>query len=177
MRKHPIFPLSVATVVAMSALCGCSPHGSPGGSSGTPPTSAMVSRLAAPLPAALPTPESLVDVLYQLTDPGLASDHKLALVEGTTTQDAAILDRFSTALRNGGYLPMNFEATNIAWSDKDPAAVVAVITVKSLNPESGIFSFPMEFKPCRGSWQLSKKTADWLLTFSNPEGAQLDRVN
>lgn len=137
----------------------------------------MVSRLAAPLPAALPTPESLTEVLYQLTDPGVPSDQKLALVEGTTVADAAVLDRFCTALRNGGYLPMNFEAASIAWSDKDPTAVVAVINVKSLNPESGTFSFPMEFKPCRGSWQLSKKTADWLLTFRNPEGGHGDRMD
>lgn len=132
-------------------------------------TATVLSPLAAPLPAALPTPETLTDVLYQLVDPGVSGNQKLALVEGTTAQDAVALDRFSVALRNGGYLPMNFEATDIAWSQKDSAAVVAVVNIKALNPESGVFSFPMEFKPCRGSWQLSKKTADWLLAFGNAE--------
>ena len=173
MPRHLIVTLNFVTAVAILVLCGCSTNGARSGLSPMPRNTTTVSQLAAPLPAELPAPESLTEVLYHLTDPGVPSDHKLALVEGTTTADAAVLDRFIAALRNGGYLPMNFEATDIAWSDKDPAAVVAVINVKSLNPESGAFSFPMEFKPWRGSWQLSKKTADWLLTFGNPEGGRV----
>jgi hypothetical protein len=43
--------------------------------------------------------------------------------------------------------------------------VVANVDVSSSNPKGPRFSFPMEFKPIRGGWQLSARTADVLLAF------------
>ena len=62
---------------------------------------------------------------------------------------------------------MKFDVRDIAWSDRDPADVVANINVSSLDPRGPRFSFPMEFKPYQGGWQLSARTAEVLLAFRN----------
>lgn len=114
----------------------------------------------------MPPQEALTGVLYRLADPGVAGTDKLNLVEGATPDDAAALDKFATALLDGGYAPMTFEARDIAWSDRNPADVVATVDVGTPNPGAAGFSFPMEFKPYQGGWQLSQRTAQMLLTFS-----------
>jgi hypothetical protein len=75
-------------------------------------------------------------------------------------------------LIDGGYAPVTFNATDIAWSDKNPADVVATVNVTSPKRDTAGFSFPMEFKPYQGGWQLSQQTADMLLGLANsPPGA------
>jgi hypothetical protein len=44
--------------------------------------------------------------------------------------------------------------------------VVANVNVSSPKPRGPRFSFPMEFTPFRGGWQLSARTADVLLAYS-----------
>ena len=55
------------------------------------------------------------------------------------------------------------DATNLTWAG-DPGHVVAIVTIGSPNPGVKPFTFPMDFAPIRGAWQLSKRTADQLLT-------------
>lgn len=115
--------------------------------------------------AALPPPEALTDVLYRLADPAVPGTAKLALVEGATSNTAPVLDTFATALVNDGYAPVAFIARDLAWSDRHPGEVVATVDVSAPNPGVHDFTFPMEFKPRQGGWQLSQQTADMLLAF------------
>jgi hypothetical protein len=62
---------------------------------------------------------------------------------------------------------MTFAANNIARSAKDPSKVTATVVVTTANPERRDFTFPMEFNPFQGGWQLSRKTAEMLLALSN----------
>ncbi|MGH3632994.1 MAG: hypothetical protein ACRDTS_02595, partial [Mycobacterium sp.] len=89
------------------------------------------------------------------------------LIEGATPDSAPALDRFANALLDGGYAPMTFTARDIAWSDQHPADVVATVDVTTPNPGTSGFTFPMEFKPHPGGWQLSQQTAGMLLAFSS----------
>ena len=61
--------------------------------------------------------------------------------------------------------PVKFDIRDVGWSDRDPANVMANVDVSSSNPRGPRFSFPMEFKPFQGGWQLSARTADVLLAF------------
>jgi hypothetical protein len=117
----------------------------------------------------VPPPKALTDVLYRLADPSVPGTEKLDLVEGATADNAVALDKFATALHDSGYSPATFEATDIAWSDKDPADVVANINVTTSKRGVRGFAFPMEFKPYAGGWQLSQQTADMLLGFGNSQ--------
>jgi hypothetical protein len=119
--------------------------------------------------APLPPPEALTDVLYRLADPGIPGTQKLNLIEGATPDSAPVLDKFAIALLNGGYAPMTFTARDIAWSERHPADVVATVDVGTPNPGKSGFTFPMEFKPHQGGWQLSQKTADMLLAFGSSQ--------
>ncbi|BCO35662.1 hypothetical protein BMW24_019230 [Mycobacterium heckeshornense] len=161
--------LSAATVVAALGLSGCA-HGERGSAPSSP--AARSSQPAAPPAtpaqvAPLPPPEALTDVLYRLADPAVPGDQKLSLVESATPDNAAALDRFPTALIDGGYAPVTFNATDISWSDKHPADVVATVNVTSPKRDTAGFSFPMEFKPYQGGWQLSQQTAAMLLGLGN----------
>ena len=138
------------------------------GSSATPAASTPI---AAPPTAPLPAPEALTDVLSRLADPAVPGTNKVSLIEGATPESAATIDKFTNALRDNGYLPMTFAAGNIAWSDKNPADVMATITVNSPRGNNGVFTFPMEFTPSQGGWQLSKRTAEMLLALSNSSSA------
>ncbi len=165
--------LSAATIVAALGLSGCSDHSesksapspieqSAAGALGQPPVDA----------AQLPAPEALTDVLYRLADPAVRGTDKLTLVEATTPDDAATIDTFAAALRDGGFTPLTFTADEIRWSDRragDALATVNVTTSNAANP--GGFTFPMEFHPVGGGWQLSRETADMLLAFGNARGA------
>lgn len=128
-------------------------------------TSGTSTLAAARQTAPVPPPEALAGVLYRLADRAVPGTEKLNLVEGATADNAPTLDKFAAALVDGGYSPVIFDVTDIAWSDRDPANVVANINVTTPNRNVHGFSFPMEFKPYRGSWQLSQQTADMLLAF------------
>ncbi len=123
--------------------------------------------MAASPTAVLPSPDALTDVLNRLADPNVPGMNKLNLVEGATPDSAATLDKFINALRDNGYLPMSFVANNVAWSDKNPPDAAATVTVNTARGNSGNFTFPMEFVPSQGGWQLSRKTGDMLLALGN----------
>jgi hypothetical protein len=163
--------LSAATAVAVLGLSGCSSNQSKSSSSDAQSAaSATSSPLTTPPAAPLPPPEALIDVLSRLADPNVPGINKINLVEGATPESAATLDKFTNALRDNGYQPMTFVADSIAWSDKNPSDAMATITVKTARANNGVFTFPMEFTPSQGGWQLSKRTAQMLLALGNSSG-------
>src|ERR1700730_7746407 len=158
--------LSTAAMAAVLGLPGCSrdeDRASPATSA--PSTSASLSSTAAPQAAPLPPPTALAGVLYLLADAAVPGPQKLNLVEGATPENAGVLDQFSNALLNGGFTPVKFDVRDVGWSDRDPADVMANVGVSSSTPKGPRFSFPMEFRPFHGGWQLSARTADALLAF------------
>lgn len=168
MPRNPFSVLSAATIVAALALSGCSNHDE----SKPAPSSAPQTSAAAIAPsdpgAALPAPEALADVLYRLADPAVKGSDKLALVESTTPDDAATMDRFASALRDGGFTPLTVTASDVMWSDREPGDALATVKIETSNPANpGGFTFPMEFRPHDGGWQLSRETAEMLLAFGN----------
>ncbi len=168
MHRHFSAALSAATVVAALGLSACSHHESESPpASPTTVTPATLSPAASPQAAPLPPPEALTDVLYRLADPAVPGAQKLSLVEAATPDDAVALDRFATALRDGGFDPMIFTAGDLAWSDRDAGDVMATVNVTTPRPGAGKFTFPMEFKPYQGGWQLSEQTAAMLLAIGN----------
>lgn len=172
MRRTLIAVLSAVAVIS-AGVSGCSRGEQP--ASPTPvtpdaPTQAVPPAAAGPLPP----PEALTGVLDRLADPGVPGTDKLALVEDSTPADVAALDAFGVALRDGGFAPVAFTATDLRWSDTEPGAVLAIIEASSPsaedpeNPDSpGGFAFPMEFRPETGGWQLTRETAEQLLAFGN----------
>jgi hypothetical protein len=168
MDRRLIIAVNAAAVVAALGLSGCSSGDSKNSSSAAESAApAASSPLAAPPAAPLPPPEALTDVLSRIADPNVPGINKVNLIEGATPESAATLDKFSNALRDNGYPPMTFVADNIAWSDKNPSDVMATITVKTAHANNGAFTFPMEFTPTQGGWQLSKRTAETLLALGN----------
>jgi hypothetical protein len=170
MRRNLFVTLSAATSVAALMLCGCS-HSQPklpasATSSAVHATSSPL-VVAAPPTAPLPAPDALIDVLNRLADPNVPGINKVNLVEGATPESAATLDKFTNALRDNGYLPMTFAADNIAWSDKNPSNVMTTVSVHTPRGNNGAFTFPMEFAPYQGGWQLSRRTAEMLLALGN----------
>ncbi|GFG95691.1 hypothetical protein [Mycobacterium timonense] len=164
--------LSTATALAVVGLAACSAK-HPASETSTVPSlpPATSSPVAAPIPAPLPPPEALTDVLGRLADPNVPGDAKVSLVEGATPESAATLDKFTNALRDNGYLPMTFAANDIAWSDKNPANVKASIAVHTAQANNANFTFPMEFAPFQGGWQLSRHTAEMLLALGKSPAA------
>ena len=150
--------LSAATIVAAFGLSGCS--------SGSPAPASSPRTSAAPQAqfGALPDPAALTDVLSKLTDGSVPGSAKLPLVEGATSDEAAEFDRFTKALQDNHMLPLTFAATNLVWSDDEPANVTASVAVTPADPAAGAFTFPMEFKPAGAGWQLSRRTTDLLLS-------------
>jgi hypothetical protein len=172
MGRHRTALLSAATIVAALGLSGCSADEHPAAPQTEPPqTAALLTSTAVAQTAPLPPAEALARVIYQLADPGVPGTAKLNLVEGATPDSAATFDQFAAALINGGFAPVKVDVRNVAWSDRDPADVVADVNVSSPNPAAGRFSFPMEFKPYQGGWQLSARTADALLALSTAQPA------
>ncbi|CAM4431889.1 hypothetical protein MB901379_02866 [Mycobacterium basiliense] len=159
---------SAVTIVATLGLSGCSHDTVKRSAPSAPSVPPVTSSTFAPRPTTpLPPPEALVDVLSRLADPAVPGVDKMDLVEGSTPETAAALDRFTTAARDGGYLPMTFAANDIAWSDRNPSNVLATVVVTTSQPDNREFSFPMEFTPFQGGWQLSRQTAEMLLTIGN----------
>lgn len=172
MGRHLTAVLGAATIVVALGLSGCSADEHGASSETEPlPTPARLTSTAAAQVAPLPPPDALAGVLYRLADPSVPGTQKLNLVEGATPDNAAVLDQFATALLNGGFAPMKVDVRDLAWSDRDPADVRADVNVSSSNPNGPRFSFPMEFKPYQGGWQLSARTADVLLAFSTAQPA------
>jgi len=173
MHPHLSVALSAATVVAAIGLSGCS-HKEPKVASSSPsaPVPAASSPvIVAPPTAPAPPPEALTEVLDRLADPNVPGSNKVNLVEGATPESAVTLDKFTNALRDNGYLPMTFTANNIAWSDKNPSNVMATVSVHTPRGNNGAFTFPMEFTPFQGGWQLSRRTAEMLLALGNSPSA------
>jgi hypothetical protein len=110
----------------------------------------------------------LTDVMARLADPAVPGTEKVTLIENGTAGEAAGLDRFAAALRDNGSLPLSFEARDLAWSQNGSGNVVATVIVTTANPQSGRFTYPMEFAPADGSWQLTRQTADQLLALDAP---------
>lgn len=154
--------LGAAAMVALG-LVGCGQNHSTASSSAPLTTSVTT---AAARSGALPSGDTLADVLYRISDPAVAGTAKLNLVEDATAGDATTLDKFATALKDNGYDPPTFTATDIAWSDARPEDVVATITVTKPGNTGDGGSFPMEFAPAKDGWQLSQETLTMLLDFS-----------
>lgn len=166
MYRHRI-ALTAALAAAVTALSGCHGHQQAEPAVQIPVTSTTVPASAPS--SALPAPEALTDVLYRLSDPEVPGTDKLILIEGAKPADAATIDKFATALKDGGYLPLNLDAAGVGWSDRNPGNATADVTVTTANPASGAFSFPMEFTPTGDGWQLSQETAKSLLAFGNAQ--------
>jgi hypothetical protein len=166
-RRTPVSILSAAAIAAALGLSGCGNDTHPGASHTADAPTANPSappRPAAPATAPLPPPTALTDVLVRLADPNISGADKVPLVQYATAGDAAALDRFGRAMRDGGFLPVTFEATDLGWSQDHQGNVLANIVVKTANRQAGgDFTFPMEFSPNQGSWQLTRQTADMLL--------------
>ncbi|MBW0017135.1 MAG: hypothetical protein JO236_06275 [Mycobacterium sp.] len=163
---HRVLSAALCTVAAVAALAlsACSNHVAKNSAAteSVPPASSSEVANAPTVP--LPAPEALVDVLTRLSDPAVPGANKTDLVQGATPETGAVLDKYTNALRDNGYLPMTFTAEGIAWSDQNASNVMATINVSSANNRR--FTFPMDFTPCatcQGSWQLSRKTAEMLL--------------
>jgi hypothetical protein len=173
MHRHPSATLIAATAVAAIGLAGCSarpPRIASSPVAPAPPPSSI--PVGAPPPTApLPGPEALNAVLTRLADPNVPGADKVNLVEGATPDSAGRLDKFVSALRDNGYLPMTFAANNISWSDKNPSHVMATVTVNTAHPNNPNFTFPMEFTPFQGGWQLSRRTAEMLLALDKSPAA------
>lgn len=177
--RHTVAILSAAATAAALGLGGCAQSGDPEstGTTATVETSPAPSvGLAPPGPPArggppLPAPAALTEVMGRLADPALPGDQKVVLIENGTADEAAGLDRFATALRDNGALPLTFEVRDMAWSQADPGNVVATVVVRTSNPQTGEFTFPMEFAPADESWQLTRRTADLLLELDGEPGA------
>jgi hypothetical protein len=115
--------------------------------------------------APLPSPTALTDVLGRLADPAIPGTDKVGLVQNGTPADAAALDGFAKALRDSGYSPLTFEASDLTWAQNQTGNVIANITINAANPQATgrDLRFPMEFSPQGDTWQLTRQTADLLL--------------
>lgn len=173
LRRRPAVVAAVAAAVlaCAPALAACGKDSHPASESSAASATPSTVPAAPPPGTALPPPEALTDVLHRLADTSVPGDQKVPLVEGATNDDAAKFDKFGKALADSGYTPLDVTAENIAWASSPPGDVTADVTLHSQNPAvTNGFTFPMEFTPVPGgAWQLSKTTADILLTFNqNP---------
>jgi len=155
--------LGAVTIVAALGLSGCSDD-----TSSTPvPLTKPPTDAASPTEtgAPVPPPTALTDVMSRLADPNVPGTDKVALVQYSTPADAAALDRFGTALADGGYMPLTFDAQDLTWAQDEQGNIIANIIIKTSNPQAGgrDLKFPMEFSPQQDTWQLTRKTADLLL--------------
>ena len=175
------YRLTVAAAVLSAAgviLSGCAGSGDTRSapSVASPGASASPARPAPADPGPPPPPEALTDVMYRLADPAVPGADKLPLLQDAAPTDAVTLDRFATGLRDGGFSPVAFKATDVHWAGDEPgnvaATVLATVTVTTTNPtKPGEFSFPMEFHAGPAGWQLTRETAEMLLAFGNARTA------
>lgn len=164
MTRIRIAVLSAATIVAALGLSGCMSDDGPAATAPVETTAALTPAPAPPASKPLPAPDALTGVLYRLADVNVAGADKIGLVEQATAADAEALDKFGQALADNGFIPLNFEATDLAWSPTEPGNVVATVVVRTEGGSpDGAFRFPMEFTPHGTDWQLTRHTADLLL--------------
>lgn len=160
--RRALGAFGIAVVASGFAASGCAAKPAP-----PPPSTSAMTATSVPAPAApavLPGPDALAEVLSRLADPGVPGTDKLVLVEGATASDAATLDGFAAALRDGGFTPVTVTATDIRWSDTTPSDVLATVTISGPGQEPGDeFRYPLEFRPHGGGWQLTKDTTQQLL--------------
>lgn len=157
MHNKPALVLSAVTSVAALWLAGCSDD------AGSAPSSRLASsRPTVPAAAPLPAPDVLTGVLYRLADTSVPAAQKVGLVQYATVDDQPALTNFGEALKASGFDPLTVAATELIWAG-DPGHVTATVTMGSSDPTVGAFTYPMEFSPIRGTWQLSRRTADQLL--------------
>lgn len=170
-RAAVLSAVAIAAALGLSA-CGDEPAPRPPASPATPAPITKPPTVETAEPSAevapLPPPNALTDVLARLADGAVPGADKLDLIEDATPADGASMDKFATALRDGGYAPVTFEATDLTWADGQPGVVLAIVTIRTANPQAGDFTFPMEFRFADGRWQLSRRTADSLLQIGEP---------
>jgi hypothetical protein len=165
MRNRSTAVLSAAAVVAALWSSGCDRHATDDAVSASPP----LTTATAPAPQGDPLPDAgaLTGLLGRLADPAAPGTDKLALIEDPIDGDAAALDNFTKALQDNRMVPLTFTATGLAWSERNPGNVVANVVAAGPDPGVAGFSFPMEFVPVAGGWQLSRGTVQQLLVFGN----------
>ena len=175
MHRHLSLALCAAAVVATFGLAGCW-HREPkvplaSSPSPVPVASSPVVQAPPKSPTApLPPPEALTAVLNRLADPQVLAGKKLGLVEGATPDNVVTLDKFTNALRDNGYLPLTLVAKDVAWSEANPSNVRSTVTITTAKGVK--FTFPMEFTPNQGAWQLSLRTAEMLMGLGDSSTAQ-----
>lgn len=151
------------STVAVFGLAGCADDTTATAPPVDPP-SLNVSRTTTTLAAApLPAPDELTGVLYRLADTSIPAPQKVPLVQYATADDEPALQNFGEALSASGFDPLDVAATDLAWAG-DPGHVLANVTISSTKTGVTPFAFPMEFSPVRDTWQLSRGTADQLLS-------------
>lgn len=154
--------LAAVAVVAV-ILTGCA-----AGSQQSPAASGPAPVTVAADPGPPPAPEALADVLYRLADPAVTGADKLRLVQNSAPADAAALDGFAAALRDGGFQPVNFAASDVRWSGDRPGDALATVTVTTTNPANpSPFTFPIEFSDSPDGWRLTRQTAEMLFAFGD----------
>jgi hypothetical protein len=165
MRHRSTAVLATAAVVAALWLSGCDRHATEDAVSANPP----LTTPTAPAPQDDPLPDAgaLTGLLGRLADPAAPGTDKLALIEDATGGDATALDNFTKALQDNRMVPLNFTATDLAWSERNPGNVVANVAAAGPDPAAPGFSFPMEFVPATDGWQLSRATTEQLLVFGD----------
>jgi hypothetical protein len=147
-------------LVAAFGVSGCGTDPAPAPAPSSPTSAAGVAPPSAATP--LPPPDALTGVLAQLADTSIPAEQKLPLVQFSSPEDVAALGNFGQALRDGGFTSPTFFATDVAWAGT-PGDVTATVTIGTANDAGKTFTYPMEFVPVHGTWQLSRKTADQLL--------------
>lgn len=154
----------VATLLLVAGAVGCASAQRPSGTTAAPTAFPPAANSTEPDPGPLPAPEALTDVMYRVADPAVPGADKLGLIAGATPPEAATLDGFAAALRDGGFAPVTFTAADIGWTGQ-PSTVRATITVSTTNPaDPPDFTFPMEFRSIPGGWQLTRETAEMLFS-------------
>jgi hypothetical protein len=146
-------------LVAAFGLVGCVDEHTPARpSSSTAPADAG----GAPNQATLPAPEALALVVSTLGDTSVPGEQKVGLVQYATADDESTLVKFGQALKDSNYVPLTVTAADLKWSTT-PGNVTASVTIASPSPGVNPFTYPMEFSPAHGAWQLTQKSADQLL--------------
>jgi hypothetical protein len=161
---HAAFRGAVAIAAALGlCACGDEPDRTPASVETRPAITLPPTVPDSASTAPLPSPTALTDVMARLSDPNVAGAQKLDSVEMATRDDAAAMDKFGQALRDGGYAPATFEARDLRWTGGQRANVLALVTIRTANSQAGDFTFPMEFHFADNHWQLTRQTADALL--------------
>jgi hypothetical protein len=110
-------------------------------------------------------------VLNRLADPNVPGAEKTGLIESPVPGDAAALDKWGQALRQNGYDPVVFEASDLRWVQGAPDKISATMKLRTENPQAGDFTYPMEFLFADDAWRLARRSADELLGEDAPQAS------